>query len=78
MTQDIYFEPWQQSEDIRVFINHDNPMDPQQSVTKLTITQVGVFINFFADGDLAGSIALTYDELFEMSQRGYLVNEDIT
>jgi|DEB19_MinimDraft_3_1074340.scaffolds.fasta_scaffold01445_11 hypothetical protein len=67
MTQSVYFEPWQSTDDVEVVINHDNPMDITQAVTIVKVTNEGVIIDFYLDGEPTGTIGMTYDEWFVMA-----------
>lgn len=77
MTQSIYYQAWQSSDDVEVIINHDNPMDITQPVTTVKITSEGIIIDFYSDGELTGTVGMTYDEWFEMANKGFLVNEEV-
>lgn len=67
MTQSVYFEPWQSSDDVEIVINHDDPMSISQPVTVVKVTSEGVIMDFFLDGELTGTIGMTYDEWYEMA-----------
>ena len=66
-----------QDDDIEVVIISDTPLEEIQKATILKVTSEGVILDFYIDGDLVGTIGMTYDEWFEMSQRGFLINREL-
>lgn len=77
MTRLIEHDLWQETEDLEVVVTHDHPVDLDQSATVIKVTEEGIIIDFYSNGDLTGTIGMTYDEWFDMSQRGFLINETL-
>lgn len=53
--------------DIVITPVHD-PLDPQQSVIILHLTEEGILMDFYEDGELTGTIGRTYQEWRDSSQ----------
>jgi len=78
MTQRVEYDLWQDTEPLEVVVTHDYPLEPTGgAVTLLKITDEGIIIDFYSDGVVTGTIGMTYDEWFDMSQRGFLINEEV-
>ena len=75
MTKRIEHDLWQEGDDLEIVVTHDHPVDLTQATTIIKVTEEGIIIDFYSDGDLTGTIGMTYDEWFDMSQRGFIVNE---
>lgn len=59
---------WQEPEDLEVIITHDHPVDLEQATTIVNVTADGIIINFYTDGEMTGSVGMTYDAWFDFSQ----------
>lgn len=77
MSRIIDHDLWQEEDDLQVVITHNLPTDLDQPATVIHANEDGITLEFYLNGDLNGKISMTYDEWFEMSQRGYLVNETL-
>lgn len=69
MTHRIEHDLWQEEEDLEVIITHDHPVELDQSATVIRATEEGIIIDFYSNGDLTGTIGMTYEEWFDFSQR---------
>lgn len=69
MTKRIDFDTWQTDEPVEVVITHDHPVDLEQATTIVHVTSEGIIINFYSDGEITGSVGMTYDEWFDFSQK---------
>lgn len=69
MTQRINLDLWSTDEDVEVVVTHDHPVDLEQSVTIVKITQEGVIMDFFQDGEMTGTICRTFEEWFELAEQ---------
>lgn len=77
MTHRIEHDLWQTDEDVEVVVTHDHPVELSQATTIIKVSSEGIIVDFYQDGDLSGTIGMTYEEWFDMSQRGFLVNETV-
>lgn len=69
MTKRIEHDLWQEENDLEIVVTHDHPVDPAQATTIIKVTDDGLTIDFYNDGDLTGTISMTYDEWFDFSQK---------
>lgn len=72
----VHYDCWQPNEDIEVIVTHDHPVELEQATTIIKVTDEGIIIDFYSNGEITGTIGMTYDEWFDMSQRGHLINEE--
>lgn len=72
----VHYDCWQPDEDIEVIVTHDHPVELEQATTIIKVTDEGIIIDFYSNGEITGTIGMTYDEWFDMSQRGHLINEE--
>lgn len=72
----LHYDCWQPNEDIEVIVTHDHPVELEQATTIIKVTDEGIIIDFYSNGEITGTIGMTYDEWFDMSQRGHLINEE--
>ncbi len=69
MTQRIDFDSWQPQDDVEVVVTHDHPAETEQSTTIIKANADGIIIDFYLDGELTGTIGMTYEEWFDHSQK---------
>lgn len=72
----VHYDCWQPNEDVEVIVTHDHPVELEQATTIIKVTDEGIIIDFYSNGEITGTIGMTYDEWFDMSQRGHLINEE--
>lgn len=72
----LHYDCWQPNEDVEVIVTHDHPVELEQATTIIKVTDEGIIIDFYSNGEITGTIGMTYDEWFDMSQRGHLINEE--
>ena len=77
MTKRIEHDLWQEDDSLEVVITHDHPVDLDQATTIIKVSEDGITLYFYLNGDLTGMVSNTYDEWFDMSQRGFLINETL-
>lgn len=74
----VHYDCWQPNEDVEVIVTHDHPVELEQATTIIKVTDEGIIIDFYSNGEITGTIGMTYDEWFDMSQRGHLINEEVS
>ena len=77
MTRNIQYDLWSTDEPVDVVVTHEYPGEGGNPQTIIHVTEEGVIIDFISEGEVTGTIGMTYDEWFDMSQRGWLINEPI-
>lgn len=70
MSRLIEHDLWQEAEGLEVIITHDHPVELDQSATVIYANEDGLTIEFYLNGDMTGSVSMTYQEWFDFSQRG--------
>lgn len=69
MTKRIDHDLWQEPDDLEVVITHDHPVDLDQATTIITATEDGITMEFYSNGDLTATIAMTYTEWFDFASQ---------
>ena len=69
MTQRINLDLWSTDDDVEVIVTHDHPVELDQSVTIVKVTEEGVVMDFYQNGELTGTIGRTFEEWFELAAR---------
>lgn len=65
MTRRIDLDLWQTDEDVEVIVTHDHPVELSQATTIVKINAEGIIIDFYSDGEITGTIGMTYEEWFD-------------
>lgn len=63
----VEHELWQENEALEVVVTHDNPMELDQATTIIKVSEDGIWLYFYLNGDLNGLVTMTYDEWFEFA-----------
>lgn len=69
MTKRIEHDLWQEAESLEVVITHDHPVELDQATTIVKVSEEGIILYFYLNGDLNGMVSMTYEEWFGFSQR---------
>jgi hypothetical protein len=65
----VEYDLWSTDEDVEIVITHDHPVELDQSTTIVKANPDGLIIDFYQNGELTGTIGMTYEEWFDFSQR---------
>jgi hypothetical protein len=68
MTRTIDYDLWSTAEPVDVVVTHEYPGEFGNPQTIVHVTQEGVIIDFINEGEVTGTVGMTYDEWFDMSQ----------